>query len=123
MTIPIQDQILSTAGTLFYRDGIRAVGIDRIIEEARVAKATLYRHFPSKDHLVAAYLSQRHERVIASLEDVLRTVERPRDQIDTIFQRLFEKAESPDFLGGATAQAHDPRHLWSHHLQRRHSVR
>ncbi|WP_377297900.1 TetR/AcrR family transcriptional regulator [Rhizobium sp. SGZ-381] len=105
MTIPIQDQILSTAGALFYREGIRAVGIDRIIEEARVAKATLYRHFPSKDHLVAAYLLQRHERVVASLEDVLRTVERPRDQIDTIFQRLFEKAESPDFRGCAFALA------------------
>lgn len=104
MTI-IQDQILSTAGNLFYREGIRAVGIDRIIEEARVAKATLYRHFPSKDHLVAAYLSQRHERVIASLDDVLRTVQQPRDQIGTIFQRLFDKAESPDFRGCAFALA------------------
>ncbi|MDR6817568.1 AcrR family transcriptional regulator [Neorhizobium sp. 2083] len=60
----ISDQILTTAGALFYREGIRAVGIGRIIEEANVAKATLYRHFPSKDHLVAAYLQARHERVI-----------------------------------------------------------
>lgn len=105
MTTPISEQILSVAGNLFYREGIRAVGIDRIIEEASVAKATLYRHFPSKDHLVAAYLSQRHERVIASLEEALEAVQQPRDQIGIIFQRLFEKAESPDFRGCAFALA------------------
>ncbi len=48
MTVPISEQILSVASDLFYREGIRAVGIDRIIEEASVAKATLYRHFPPR---------------------------------------------------------------------------
>lgn len=105
MTVPISEQILSVASDLFYREGIRAVGIDRIIEEASVAKATLYRHFPSKDHLVAAYLNERHERVIASLEEALEAVQQPRDQIGIIFHRLFEKAESPDFRGCAFALA------------------
>lgn len=105
MRIPISEQILTVAGALFYKEGIRAVGIDRIIEEASVAKATLYRHFPSKDHLVAAYLTQRHERVIASFHDVMRTVHEPRGQIAAIFERLFEKAESQEFRGCAFALA------------------
>jgi AcrR family transcriptional regulator len=101
----ISDQILSAAGALFYREGIRAVGIDRIIEEANVAKATLYRHFPSKDHLVAAYLQARHERVIASLQEVVDAAMAPRDQLDLIFERLYEKADSPEFRGCAFALA------------------
>jgi AcrR family transcriptional regulator len=101
----ISEQILTVAGTLFYKEGIRAVGIDRIIEEASVAKATLYRHFPSKDHLVAAYLEERHKRVIRSLEDVRNTIDDPRQQVAIIFQRLFEKADSPEFRGCAFALA------------------
>lgn len=101
----ISDQILNTASALFYRDGIRAVGIDRIIEEANVAKATLYRHFPSKDHLVAAYLQARHDRVIRSLEEVQQAADTPREQIKVIFERLHEKADSPEFRGCAFALA------------------
>ncbi|MCR6502365.1 TetR/AcrR family transcriptional regulator [Shinella sp. CPCC 101442] len=105
MKTPVRDEILNVAGILFYTEGIRAVGIDRIIERANVAKATLYRHFPSKDHLVAAYLQQRHDRVVKSLEEVLNVVDQPREQIRTIFERLFEKADSPEFRGCAFALA------------------
>lgn len=101
----ISDQILTAASTLFYREGIRAVGIDRIIEEANVAKATLYRHFPSKDHLVAAYLQARHDRVIRSMQDVMDTAITPREKIERIFERLHEKADSPEFRGCAFALA------------------
>ncbi len=101
----ISDQILTTAGGLFYSEGIRAVGIDRIIEEAKVAKATLYRHFPSKDHLVAAYLQERHERVVRSLQEVMETTIAPREQLSLIFTRLHEKADSPEFRGCAFALA------------------
>src|SRR6188474_2717380 len=99
MREPISDQILTTAGALFYSEGIRAVGIDRIIEEAKVAKATLYRHFPSKDHLVAAYLKDRHDRVIRSLHEALETEQVPRSQLKLIFERLYDKADSPEFRG------------------------
>jgi AcrR family transcriptional regulator len=105
MKEPISTQILTAVGSLFYREGIRAVGIDRIIEEAKVAKATLYRHYPSKDHLVAAYLQDRHERVVASLHAVLDEAGTPRDQIRLIFERLYEKADSPEFRGCAFALA------------------
>ncbi|WP_411033676.1 TetR/AcrR family transcriptional regulator [Shinella sp. BYT-45] len=101
----ISDQIVAAAGALFYSEGIRAVGIDRIIEEANVAKATLYRHFPSKDHLVAAYLQDRHERVIRALHDALEVEAAPRDQIRLIFERLHDKADTPEFRGCAFALA------------------
>jgi AcrR family transcriptional regulator len=57
-----RERVIETAYELFSRRGIRAVGVDELIERARVAKATLYRHFPSKDALVAAFLEQREQR-------------------------------------------------------------
>jgi AcrR family transcriptional regulator len=81
----IAERILEVASGLFFREGIRAVGIDRIIAEADIAKATLYRHFPSKEDLVLAY--------------------RPRQQIAVIFERLSEKAGDPEFRGCAFALA------------------
>jgi AcrR family transcriptional regulator len=58
---PARQRVLDTAYELFSRRGIRDVGIDELIACAGVAKATLYRHFPSKDHLVAAFLEQREQ--------------------------------------------------------------
>ena len=57
-----RERILDTAYELFSRRGVRAVGVDEVIERAGVAKATLYRHFPSKDELVLAFLEQREQR-------------------------------------------------------------
>src|SRR5688572_1362712 len=56
---PARRRLLDTATRLFYTEGIRAVGIDRIIAEAGVAKATFYKHFPSKDELVVAYIEEQ----------------------------------------------------------------
>ncbi len=55
---PAHDRILDTAFRLFYARGIKAVGVDLIIAESGVAKATFYKHFPSKDELVLAYLDR-----------------------------------------------------------------
>ena len=57
---PARQRILETASEMFYRDGIRAVGIDAIIARSGVAKMSLYRNFPSKDALVAAWLEDRN---------------------------------------------------------------
>lgn len=62
---PARERILLAAHDLFYRDGIRATGIDRVIAESGVTKVTFYRHFPSKNDLIRAYLEYRHARWMA----------------------------------------------------------
>lgn len=57
----VRTRLLETACALFYRRGVRAVGVDRIVEEAGVAKTSLYRHFRTKDDLVAAFLAREDE--------------------------------------------------------------
>lgn len=69
---PARERILLTAHNLFYRDGIRATGIDRIIAESGVTKVTFYRHFPSKNDLIQAYLEFRHERWMEWFLDALQ---------------------------------------------------
>jgi AcrR family transcriptional regulator len=54
-----RERILTTADRLFYNEGIHAVGIQRLVAESAVTRVTLYRHFPSKDDLIAAYLGRR----------------------------------------------------------------
>jgi AcrR family transcriptional regulator len=69
--LPARDRILLTAHDLFYSDGVRATGIDKVIAEARVTKVTFYRHFPSKNDLIRAYLDYRHERWMNWFKDAL----------------------------------------------------
>jgi AcrR family transcriptional regulator len=66
-----RERILLAAHDLFYRDGIRATGIDRVIAESGVAKLSFYRHYPSKNDLVLAFLDHRHARWMAWFEDAL----------------------------------------------------
>ena len=66
--LPPRERILKAADELFYRQGIRAVGVEAIAEAAGTNKMTLYRHFPSKDHLVAEYLRQKAKRADALWE-------------------------------------------------------
>lgn len=63
--LPARERILRTAHALFYAEGLRATGIDRVIAEAGVTKVTFYRHFPSKTDLILAYLDLRHARWMA----------------------------------------------------------
>src|ERR1700759_4123148 len=64
-------RILHTAHDLFYRDGIRATGVDRVIAESGVAKKTFYRYFPSKDDLIVAFLDFRHDNWMTWFRDAL----------------------------------------------------
>ena len=88
--IPPRARILTAAGELFYRHGIRAVGVDSIAEAAGTNKMTLYRHFESKDELVAEYLRQeaaKGEATWAALE-----AQHPGDPLAQIRAWLVEMA-------------------------------
>lgn len=95
-----REQILQTATRLFYHRGFRAVGIDTIIAESGVAKMTLYKHFPSKDDLIVAYLDRSNEAFWAWCEEVAKCFEgNPRRQLETIFEGVAKLASSPQCFG------------------------
>jgi AcrR family transcriptional regulator len=111
---PARRRILDTARVLFYGEGIRAVGIDRIIAEAGVAKATFYHHFPAKDDLVRAYLEEQSQ-IQRDLAEEIRAGERPPEEILlTVFDAVGELTCGPGFRGcafiNAAAEYPDPRH-------------
>lgn len=97
---PARERILATASRLFYSEGIHAVGIDRVIAESGVAKATLYAHFASKEELVAAYLAQASDAwetwMSTSLAD---TGLPPGDRVLAVFDLVGERFRAPDFRG------------------------
>jgi AcrR family transcriptional regulator len=97
-----RDRILGTAQRLFYREGLQAVGIDRIIEEAGVAKMTFYRHFPSKNDLIATFLRERHRNWMESLtKDVEARQAKSGGGIEVYADILADWFREPDFIGCA----------------------
>lgn len=98
-------RLLAAADELFYNEGIRTVGIDRIIEHAGVAKASLYDCFGSKEELIRAYLQGRHERRQAQILAVLARCKTPRERLLGVFDYLSERAAQPDFRGCAFVRA------------------
>ncbi len=100
-----RERLLAAADELFYREGIHSVGIDRIIDEAGVAKASLYKCFRSKDDLVAAYLESRRRRVTDRVEAAVAGHTDPREKILAVFDSQLESSERPGFNGCAFANA------------------
>ncbi len=97
-----RDRILDTASRLFYREGLRATGIDRIIAESGVAKMSFYRSFPSKSDLIAAFLRRRH---VAWMDGFRNGVEaglaQPGAGLEVIADVLQAWFREPDFRGCA----------------------
>ncbi|WP_326559925.1 TetR/AcrR family transcriptional regulator [Micromonospora sp. NBC_01796] len=100
-----RERLLAAADELFYAEGVHSVGIDRVIEHAGVAKATLYNAFGSKDELIRAYLlgrlARRQERVARRLVGV----DSPRDRILAVFDALTDAFNQPGFRGCAFVNA------------------
>ncbi len=97
-----RERILATAHQLFYRSGIRATGVDLIIREAEVSKVTFYRHFPSKNHLIVAFLDYRHQRWMQWFAGTLQAFHAegiPSDR--AISQTMAQWFTSDDFRGCA----------------------
>jgi AcrR family transcriptional regulator len=100
-----RDRLLDAANELFYDEGIQTVGIDRIIEHAGVAKASLYNTFGSKEELVRAYLKSRHARTTARLMDAVEKRTTPADRLLAIFDAQAEMFAQPGFRGCAFVSA------------------
>ena len=93
-----KERILAAAADLFYREGVRAVGVDRIAEEAGVAKMSLYYHFRAKDELVAAWLERRDTEWMGWLEAAVAS---DGGGVLAVFDALREWFEEPGFRGCA----------------------
>lgn len=86
---PARERILDTAFRLFYAHGPRGVGVDRVVSESGVAKATLYKHFPRKDELVLAYLDKIDQTWFGQLRAAARDAgDDPRAQLVGMFDAL-----------------------------------
>jgi AcrR family transcriptional regulator len=94
-----RERLLLAADRLFYEEGV-SVGVDRILAESNVARASLYSTYGSKDELLRAYLQHRSQTGQATMLETLRTRwDTPREQIIGIFEMLTEWFEAPDYHG------------------------
>lgn len=98
MPVPVRDRLIAAADRLFYSEGVRAVGVDRLLEEADAAKASLYAHFGCKDKLVAAYVQRRVDDWRAKLTECMSPVP-PAERALHLFDLLIEWTQQPDFRG------------------------
>ena len=107
-------RLLRTASQLFYSEGLHSVGIDRIIATAGVTRATLYRHFPSKDDLVVTYLTQGDEAIRARTNAARTEGASADDVVRAVGRSIAEDIQSPGFRGcaflNAAAEYPDPAH-------------
>jgi AcrR family transcriptional regulator len=100
-----RDRLLAAADELFYNEGIQTVGIDRVIEHAGVAKASLYNTFGSKEELIRAYLEARHARTADRITRVLARYDTPRERLLAVFVAQREAFDEPTYRGCAFAAA------------------
>jgi AcrR family transcriptional regulator len=97
-----RERLLNAADELFYREGVNSVGIDRVIEHAGVAKATLYSAFGSKEALIRAYLERRHdERAARMTLELDSRFDSPRAKLLGVFDVLGDAIVRPTFRGCA----------------------
>lgn len=105
-TTPARERILTAADELFYRYGLRGVGVDRVITKSGVAKATLYHHFPSKDQLAAEYVRRRDRAWTGKLRQAAEAAgPAPADQLQGLFDAIDALYRSDSFHGCAFIQA------------------
>jgi AcrR family transcriptional regulator len=94
-----RERLLAAADELFYENGINLVGIDRVIERAGVAKASLYDCFGSKEELIRCYLQARDQRRQARIRERMAQFQTSRDKILSIFDVLADTVARPNYHG------------------------
>ncbi len=111
---PAKLRILLTADELFYDEGIRAVGVDRLIATANVTKATFYKHYGSKDRVITAYVEYRHRQIAEEFVKLTATTDRPVDALTAVRDSVLGAIAAPGFRGcpfiNAAAEFSDPQH-------------
>jgi AcrR family transcriptional regulator len=100
-----RQRLLATATRIFYAEGIHAVGVDRLIAEAKVTRATFYRHFPGKEDLVLSYLREVHTMERATVETAIADNSEPVDALLAIARSIAQGIQSPGFRGCAFLNA------------------
>jgi AcrR family transcriptional regulator len=99
-SLEVRNKILETASALFYQRGARAVGVDLVVAEARVAKTSLYRHFGTKDDLIAAFLAREDEDFWGTWDRVAENhQEDPRAELDAHLEWIGERVGRPNYRG------------------------
>jgi AcrR family transcriptional regulator len=112
--VPMRERILEAATALFYAQGLRAVSAEKIIDQVGITKVTFYRHFPTKDDLIVAYLERRAQRE----RDAIGQARQSTDDVPEVFRIIVEAMGteicSPGFRGcmfiNAAAEYADPEH-------------
>ncbi|MCC6190432.1 MAG: TetR/AcrR family transcriptional regulator [Anaerolineales bacterium] len=94
-----KDKLFQAAARLFYQHGYRAVGVDTIASESGIGKMTLYRHYPSKDDLIVAYLNDSHQVFWDQFEQITQAAPTAREELLAFFQALQDYVLSPDCYG------------------------
>jgi AcrR family transcriptional regulator len=100
-----KQRLLAAADDLFYNEGINAVGIDRIIANAGVAKGSLYYSFAGKDDLVREYLSGRHGKWVERVTAGIEAHADPRERVLAVYEALGALFAEPDYRGCAFVNA------------------
>jgi AcrR family transcriptional regulator len=107
-------RLLTTASGIFYAEGIHSVGVDRILSEAQVTRATFYRHFPGKEDLVLAYLSAADQVIRGQVEAAIAVGSPPVDTLRVVGESIAQGIRSQGFRGcaflNAVAEYPDPDH-------------
>lgn len=96
-----REKIIQTANDLFYRQGYHQTGINQIIEESGVAKATFYSNFKSKDDLAVEYLRERDRTDTDATKDMINNVKDPYDRYMSIIEGILIHMKETDFRGCA----------------------
>jgi len=88
-----RDRLLRVASEIFYRDGIHAVGVDRIVNEAGITRATFYRHFPGKEDLVLAYLDREDATIRGYFDTAVPLATDPTDMLRLVIDGIADDIE------------------------------
>jgi AcrR family transcriptional regulator len=111
---PAKLRILLTADELFYDEGIRSVGVDRLIATANVTKATFYKHYGSKDRVITAYVGYRHRQVAEEYARLAGETDSPAEALRAVRDSVLAAIAAPGFRGcpfiNAAAEFSDPQH-------------